>query len=123
MPLKNVAIILQYVAWDTVNNVGKTGDVGNHTIKLVRDGVVAIPTNTPVEVDATNCPGIYKLSLIASEMNCNVVTLAGKSSATGVSIIPITVTTEGGLLSKTSVENGGKIDSILNQVSGGGGIV
>lgn len=96
MPLKGVALTVQYVAWDTANNVGKTGDAANHTLKLIQDGTVAAPTNSPSEVDASNCPGVYKLALTAAEMNYGVITLAGKSSTSGVVIVPVTLTTEGG---------------------------
>lgn len=88
------SITVSYVAWDTVNNVGKTGDVANHTLKFIKDGTAATPTNSPAEVDATNAPGVYKLVLTSTECTCDSGTLAGKSSTTGVSIIPISVTFE-----------------------------
>jgi hypothetical protein len=84
------------VAWDTVNNVGKTGDSANHTLRWVKDGTSAPPDGSPAitEVDATNAPGVYKLTLDATDCTCNVGTLAGKSATSGVVIIPITVTFE-----------------------------
>jgi hypothetical protein len=116
MPLKGVALTLQYVAWDTTNNVGKTGDSANHTLKIIKDGTAATPTNSPAEVDSTNCPGVYKLALTAAEMGYNVITLAGKSSTSGIVIIPVTVTTEGGNLdaavSSRAPESGGNIAAV-----------
>lgn len=99
MALKNQAIIVEYYAWDTVNQVGKTGDVANHTLRLVQDGgTPATPGNSPAEVDATNCPGLYKLSLTAGEMNFNWVTLHGKSSTANIVITPVQIPTERGAL-------------------------
>jgi hypothetical protein len=60
----------------------------------VKDGTTAAPTNSPTEVDATNAPGVYKLVLTAAECTCDFGTLAGKSSAASVSIIPVSVAFE-----------------------------
>ncbi len=94
MPSYGQTVTLNYVAWDNTNNVGKTGDVGNHTLRWIKDGTSAAPTNNPAEVDASNAPGVYKLVMTGTEAQCQVGTLAGKSSTSGVSIIPITVTFE-----------------------------
>jgi len=94
MASKGQSLTVQYVAWDTSANAGKTGDVGNHTLRWVKDGTSAAPDNSPSEVDATNAPGIYKLTLTADECNCWVGTLCGKSSTSNVSIMPLTVTFE-----------------------------
>lgn len=94
MASRGQSITVTYVAWDTVNNVGKTGDVANHTLRWVKDGTSAAPTNSPAEVDATNAPGLYKLVLTASECTCDFGVLAGKSSSTGISIVPVSVSFE-----------------------------
>jgi hypothetical protein len=94
MPSYGQTVTLQYVAWDTGANAGKTGDVANHTLKWIKDGTSGSPTNSPAEVDATNAPGIYKLVMTGTEASCQVGTLAGKSSTSGVAILPITVTFE-----------------------------
>jgi hypothetical protein len=77
-----------YTAWDFVNNVGKTGDAANHTLRLIRDGIEITPTNSPTEVDATNAPGEYELNVTGTENNATLLALVGKSSTVGVSIIP-----------------------------------
>jgi hypothetical protein len=116
MPLKGVALTVQYVAWDTGANAGKTGDAANHTLRLIKDGAAASPANSPSEVDAANCPGVYKLALTAAEMNYGVITLAGKSSTSGVVIVPVTLTTEGGNLdapvSTRAPESGGNLAAV-----------
>ena len=94
MPSYAQSVTLQYVAWDTVNNVGKTGDSANHTLRWVKDGTSAVPTNAISEVDATNAPGIYKITMTTTETSCYVGTLCGKSSTSGISILPITITFE-----------------------------
>lgn len=98
MALKNQAITVCYVAWNTSTNAGATGDSANHTLKLVQDGTEAAPTNSPAQVDATNAPGVYSLALTAGDMNFNCVVLCGKSSTSNVVIIPLVIVTERGNL-------------------------
>ena len=57
MASRGQTLTITYVAWDTANNVGKTGDNGNHTLRWVKDGSSSPPDNSPAEVDATNAPG------------------------------------------------------------------
>lgn len=94
MPSYGQAVTLQYVAWDNGNNVGKTGDVGNHTLRWIKDGASAAPSNSPTEVDGTNAPGIYKVLLTAAECQCQVGMLCGKSSTSGIAVLPTSVTFE-----------------------------
>lgn len=94
MPSYGQTVTLQYVAWDTGNNVGKTGDSANHTLRWIKDGTSAAPANNPSQIDATNAPGVYKLTLTATECQCQVGTLCGKSSTSGIVIFPITVSFE-----------------------------
>jgi len=94
MAIKNQAITMQFVAWDTGNNIGKTGDEGNFTLKLVQDGVAASPIASASEVDATNCPGVYSIALTAAEMNYDWITLCGKSTTSNIVIIPVNLSTQ-----------------------------
>lgn len=98
MPLKNVTLTVEFMAWDTANSVGKTGDSGNFTLKVIKDGTSGAATNSPAEIDATNCPGLYKLVLTATEMNGNCICLHGKSSTANVVLIPVQVATDQGVL-------------------------
>lgn len=82
------SLTVSYVAWDTVNNIGKTGDVANHTLRWIKDGTSSAPTNSASEVDSTNAPGIYKITLTTAECTCDYGTLAGKSSTANISILP-----------------------------------
>ncbi len=94
MASRGQSIVVTYVAWDTVNNVGKTGDVANHTLRWIKDGTASATTNAASEVDATNAPGVYKLTLTTAECTCDSGTLAGKSSSANISIMPKDVTFE-----------------------------
>ncbi|HUT35047.1 MAG TPA: hypothetical protein VNE39_16270 [Planctomycetota bacterium] len=94
MASRGQSLTLTYIAWDTAANAGKTGDAGNHTLRWVKDGASAAPTNAPGELDATNAPGVYKLALTAAECACDVGVLCGKSSTASVVLIPATMTFE-----------------------------
>lgn len=109
MAIRGVGITVQYVAWNTSTNAGATGDAGNHTLRRVKDGVSAAPTNAPSEVDATNAPGVYSLALTAAEMTCDCITLCGKSSTANVVLMPLTITTEHGVLPTAQQGNAGAV--------------
>lgn len=91
MATRAISMTLQFVAWDTSANAGKTGDSANFTMRWVKDGTSAAPTNSPTQVDATNAPGVYSLTITATEADCNIGTLCGKSATANISIIPITI--------------------------------
>lgn len=94
MASRGQTIVLTYTAWDTVALAPKTGDVANHTLRWIKDGTSAVPTNSSAEVDATNAPGEYKITMTTTECTCNTGKLCGKSSTTGVVIIPQSITFE-----------------------------
>ena len=87
MPSYGQTVTLEYWAWDASANTFKTGDVANHTLRWVKDGTSAAPANSPSEIDSTNAPGVYKLTLTASEASCQVGTLCGKSATANVVIL------------------------------------
>jgi hypothetical protein len=87
MATRGISLTVVYIALDSASK-GKTGDVANHTLRWLKDGTAVVPTNSPVEIDADNAPGAYKLTLTASECDCNIGWLVGKSSTSGVSIVP-----------------------------------
>lgn len=117
MAIRGVALTVTYTAWDTANNIGKTGDSGNHTLRMVRDGAESTPANSPVEVDATNLKGEYKLALTTGEMTVDFITLGGVSTSSGVVIIPVKIATEHGVLPTTQQGNAG---AVLTSGSGTG---
>jgi len=91
MPSKGQSVTLIYMAYNTSTGAYTTGDVANHTLRLIKDGTEAAPTNSPAEVDATNAPGAYSLVLTTAESTFNIVWLGGKSSASNVIIQPVQV--------------------------------
>jgi len=94
MASRGQSLSITYVAWDTSAGAGRTGDSGNHTLRWIKDGTSAAPSGSPTEVDSTNAPGIYKITLTTTECTCHVGTLAGASSTSDVVIIPVTVAFE-----------------------------
>ncbi len=94
MPSRGQSITITYIAWDTNANVGKSGDVANHTLRWVKDGTSSAPSNSPSEIDATNAPGAYKIALSSAECTCHTGVLVGKSSTANVSIIPASIAFE-----------------------------
>ncbi|NLA87358.1 MAG: hypothetical protein GX847_08795 [Clostridiales bacterium] len=90
MPFINTAVTVSLVCWDTVNNVGKTGDASNITLRGVRDGTLFTPSAPSItEMDATNLPGVYKASLTSGENDGVFLSLGGKSSTTNCIIVPV----------------------------------
>ena len=106
MAIKAQALTITYFALDTMLSSGKTGDNANHTLKVIKDGVAGSPANAPAEVDAVNTPGVYRLALTAAEMTADTVMVAGKSSSSGVLIIPSSVVTEGGMIAALRLLSG-----------------
>ena len=94
MPYKNTAITVTFIAWDTILNVGKTGDDGNFTLRGVGDGTEYTPADTAHEVDATNLPGVYKVAIALGENNVSFNMLGGKSATANISIIPVSWSNE-----------------------------
>lgn len=83
-----------YVAWDSAAGSPKTGDVANHTLRWIKDGTSSAPSNSPSEVDSTNAPGVYKITLTATEAQTPFGVLAGKSATAGVVVAPVSVSFE-----------------------------
>lgn len=114
MATRGIAHDVKFIAWDTTNNVGKTGDAANITMRWIKSTTsAALTTTTVTEVDSTNCPGVYRVALSATETDTDIGTLAGKSSTANISIIPVTIqferlpdaapTAAGGVLDTTRI--------------------
>ena len=84
---KNTAVIVTILAWDTIQNAGKTG-LADITLRGVGDGAEYTPVAAASQVDATNLPGVYSVSLTAAENNYNSNCIGGKSATANISIIP-----------------------------------
>jgi hypothetical protein len=97
MALKSQPITITYVAWNSFTGAPQSGDVANHTLRLIQDGTEGAPTNAPGADDAAR-PGVYTLALTAADMDFNAVTVCGVSSTAHVTILPVQVVTERGVL-------------------------
>ncbi len=91
---KNVASqSVTVLAIDTATNLPKTGDAANITLYYNGDngGVTVFSTGSghPSEDDATNAPGCYTISMTQGETNFNRLNITGKSSTSGIRIVPI----------------------------------
>ena len=98
--IRGQSYVVDFVAWDMTNNQPKTGDAANITVRISKDGgALTATTNNPQEVDATNAPGLYRVTLTASEMDANTILVVPKSSTSGVFCQSVTVLTERGSFS------------------------
>lgn len=89
MATRGVAFTATFYAYDSATGAPKTGDSGNITPRLVKDGNdAALTTTTVTEVNATNLPGTYKVSISATEADCDELVVGGKSTTSGVYIVP-----------------------------------
>jgi hypothetical protein len=88
--LRGQAFWAYYTAWDTVNNVGKTADKANHTLKVSKDGgSVNTATNSghaSNHVELAN--GEYAILITGTEATCDSLNVFGVSSSTGIILIP-----------------------------------
>lgn len=94
MAIKNQALVVVFQVWDTSTDSPKTGDNNNLTLRLVQDGSIVTPTNSSSEISSTYLPGLYKITLTASEMNYSSITLGGKSTTLNVIVYPVNIITE-----------------------------
>ncbi len=90
---KNVASqSVTILALDTATGLPKTGDASNITLYYNGDngGVTVFSTGSghPTEDDATNSPGTYTIAATQGETNFNRINISGKSSTSGIRIIP-----------------------------------
>jgi hypothetical protein len=90
MTTRAIPLKVGFIAWDTANNVGKTGDAANITMQWLKDGVLSpLDTATVTEVNPATTPGLYRVDLSADETDTNVGTLHGVSTTADISIMPI----------------------------------
>lgn len=94
MAARGINITIEYMAWDVIANAGKAGDVDNHSLRVITDGISSAVTNDAEEIDSVNSPGIYKINLTDSEMDGKYITLAGLSSTENVIILPVPISTD-----------------------------
>ncbi len=111
------------LAIDTATNLPKTGDASNITLYYNGDGggVTVFSTNSghPTEDDNTNALGVYTLGLSQSETNYDRINITGKSSTSGIRVLPIlNIQTVAAKFNLLSVNASGRVDvGLINSVS------
>lgn len=82
-------------AWDTANDVPKTGDAANITAQITKDwGTPAATDDTnPTELDATDHPGIYVFTLTQAESNADAILVSAVSSTADIVLEPVLIVT------------------------------
>lgn len=105
-------------AFDTsANGVPKTGDAANITGRITKDDGTPAATNdvAPTEVDATNQPGWYEFDLTQAETAAYKLSLACKSSTSGVSVIAAnpTIFTRPQYLHLTGINSSGHVTRVV----------
>ena len=117
MPVRAQALTMHYFATDS--DGPKTGDVGNHSLRIIEDGVIGTIAGSPAEIDATNAPGMYKVAITAAENTADIVTLCGKSSTSGVTVSPSTwtnITNADANVAAILTDTGTTLDGKLNTI-------
>ena len=113
---KNVASQkLAVFAWNNASGAPKTGDAGNITAQISKDGGTTAATNdvAPTELDATDAPGVYLFDLTQAETNANLVILSAVSSTADIDLQPVIIYT----VQKLSLTVAGKIDANIKSVN------
>jgi len=100
--IRGQSYVVDFVEWDLANNAPKTGDAANITVRISKDGgTLTAAANNPVEVDATNAPGLYRITLTASEMDANTIEVVPKSTTANTYCQVVTILTERGRVDTT----------------------
>lgn len=84
-------------AYDTSSsNDPKTGDAGNITAQISKDGAASAATNdtNPTELDSTNHPGVYLFDTTATEMTADLAVIDASSSTANIELVPVWITTK-----------------------------
>ncbi len=81
---------------DTATNRPKGGEAANLTAyQSKNDGTVTVLADTSAtEKDGTNAPGLYDFDLAQAETNAAKIVFSGKSTTSGVYVVPVTVSTQ-----------------------------
>ncbi len=76
------------IAIDTSDGSLKTGDAGNITAQISKDGGANAATDdaNPAELDNTNHPGVYIFDMLQVETNADLIVLTSSSSTGNISL-------------------------------------
>lgn len=82
---KGVAIWVPYRVWDPANLVFLDEDPGNHTLQIIKDGVMSAADNTPIKLTTA----LFAVQLTAAEVNGLFTTLHGVTSTADCYLLPV----------------------------------
>lgn len=101
----NTASKVEFYAWDTVNNVPKTGDAVQIAAYVRIDGgsLTQLADTSAAEISSTNAPGSYEFDVAAAETNGDHLFFSAKSSTANISLSPISVNTKAPLRAAASL--------------------
>lgn len=99
---------ITFLVIDTATNLPKTGDSANLTAYVsIDDGSVTALTDTSAtELDATNAPGLYTFDCTQAETNGDKLVFSGKSSTSGVRVVPALIYTLPANFTSLSISTG-----------------
>ncbi len=83
---KGVGCTVYLKAWDNDNATWKTGYQASITARGCGDGTEFTPAGSVSQVDATNFPGLYKITLTDAENDYNVNAIGGSAADSTITI-------------------------------------
>lgn len=109
---KNVAsqkIAVQAI--DRATGGPKTGDAANITVYVSKDHgtPTALGDTSATESNSTNAPGIYLFDLTQAETNADTLLFTGKSTSTGIDIVPVPIYTRPPNFSSLAINSSGAV--------------
>ena len=105
---KNVASQkLAVFAWNNALGAPKTGDAGNISAQISKDGGATAATNdvAPTELDATDAKGIYLFNMLKAETNADLIILSAVSSTADIDLQPVIIYTVVDIMAIQMVES------------------
>lgn len=102
---------LKVYAVDRATGGPKTGDAANITAYVMKDNgaLTALTDTSATEVSSTNAPGLYTFDLTQAETNADVLNFTGKSSSTGIDIVPQEVQTVPANFGALAIDTNGRV--------------
>lgn len=110
---------ITFLVIDTATNLPKTGDAANLTAYVsIDDGAVTQLTDTSAtELSSTNAPGLYTFDVAQAETNGDKLVFSGKSSTSGVRVVPLLIYTLPANFSGLSI-TGGVVQADAAKING-----
>jgi hypothetical protein len=107
---------------DTATNLPKTGDAANLTFYVSKDdgSVTALGDSSATEIDSTNALGLYTCDLTQAETNGDKLLFTGKSSTSGVRVVPLLLQTVPASFTSLVIANG-CVDADVERFAGTAG--